>query len=203
MLIKGILLALMISILVGPVFFMLLQIAVDKGWKSALYFCSGVWLSDIIYLNVAHYGMSLIGVYFDATMFRQNMGYLGAVVLVVFGVVSFFGKEKPLVSGNEELRARNILFLGVKGFAINSLNPFLFIFWMGIMASLGISNSFDFWWFLVGFILVIMLTDILKIYLANIIRKKLRSVHLLYFRKIGGIVMILFGLYLLYNTLVG
>ncbi len=201
MLLKGILLALVLSILVGPVFFILLQIAVDKGWKSGVYFSSGVWLSDFIYLNLAHFGIKLLGSLFESDQYRQNVGYLGGVVLIIFGLASILGKQKPIIEGRTSLNVRNKIYLSAKGFAINTLNPVLFIFWMGVMASLGITKTSQFIWFLIGFMTMIVTTDILKIYLANVIRTKLKTSYLTFIKKTSGVVILSIGVYILVKTI--
>lgn len=201
MLLKGVLLALTLAILVGPAFFMLLQITVDKGWKSAVYFCSGVWISDFLYLNLAYFGLGLVGDSLQSDAYQSAITYTGAIILMIFGLVSFFSHEKTLIAGAESLNKKNIAILALKGFAINTLNPFLFIFWLGVMASVGLdpNNKSAFWVFLSSFIGVIIITDLIKVYLAKIIRGKLRPIHLIYFRKIAGIILFGFGLALLWR----
>ncbi|MCF6242183.1 MAG: LysE family transporter [Bacteroidales bacterium] len=180
---------------------MLLQITVDKGWKSAVYFCLGVWVSDFIYLNLAYFGLGLVGEGMQSDAYQSAIAYVGAIILIIFGLVSFFSKEKTKPIGEESLQTKNIVLLSLKGFAVNTLNPFLFIFWLGVIASVGLdpNNREAFWFFVLGFIGTIILTDLIKVYLAKIIRDKLRPIHLVYFRKIAGIILIGFGLALLWR----
>ena len=43
-------------ILIGPVFFMLLETSVSRGWKAAIALDLGVLTSDLICILIAYYG---------------------------------------------------------------------------------------------------------------------------------------------------
>ena len=45
---QGILAGLWINILVGPIFFGLIQLAAERGARAGLIYAAGIWLSDIL-----------------------------------------------------------------------------------------------------------------------------------------------------------
>ena len=52
---KGILFGIMISFMLGPAFFILIETSIKKGFKSALFLDLGILLSDAIYLLAAFF----------------------------------------------------------------------------------------------------------------------------------------------------
>ena len=78
----GILLALTI----GPVFFVLLETSITKGFRSALVFDLGVILADIIFILIAFYSTSSI---LDKVKDDPNLLVFGGVLLFTYGLISF------------------------------------------------------------------------------------------------------------------
>ena len=90
----------------------------------------------------------------------------------------------------------------LKGFLVNTLNPFTFSFWMGVMSSYVIYQNLS---KIQGFILitsilaVIMATDSLKVYFAHRLSKKLNKELVSRFNRISGAVFIIFALALIFR----
>ncbi|MFN5982117.1 MAG: LysE family transporter, partial [Fluviicola sp.] len=53
LILKGVLTGFILSIMIGPVFFVLLETSIRKGVRAALAFDLGVLLSDLIYVLIA------------------------------------------------------------------------------------------------------------------------------------------------------
>lgn len=200
MLIKGILLGLTLSIMIGPVFFVLMQISMESGAKKGVMYSAGVWISDFAYLLLVYFGFSTIQVLKENPSFKTNMGFLGAGVLIFFGLTSILTKkiiknEKKLV-----VKDTNPLILFFKGFIINALNPFTLFFWLGIVTAIMVAenaNSTSFMIFLIGLFPTIVLTDLLKIGMAKKISGYLDEMKLYYLKVGSGILLLLFGIRLL------
>ena len=52
--IKGFLTGCVLSIMIGPVFFVLLETSIKRGIKAAIAFDLGVLLNDIVYIFIAY-----------------------------------------------------------------------------------------------------------------------------------------------------
>jgi len=194
-----------LSILVGPIFFILLRLTVEKGGRAAVYFSTGVWISDFLYMSFAYFGIHITGHIFANHLFRQVFGFGGSAVLLVYGLILLLSRDKtPKGTPEKRLRAGNVLLLFSQGFFVNSLNPFLLLFWIGVMAALSpkLNSNADFWHFAMGFSGTIITTDLIKIKLSRLISRRLRSDHILYMRRIGGLILMSFGLWLLLRTIV-
>jgi threonine/homoserine/homoserine lactone efflux protein len=88
---QGISLGLILAAMIGPAFFMLLQIAIEKNFKEAVYFACGIALSDAAYITLAIIGLSQV---LSNSAVKPIMGYAGSIMLIAFGLSSFFKKVK-------------------------------------------------------------------------------------------------------------
>ena len=88
----------------------------------------------------------------------------------------------------------------LKGFLVNTINPFTFFFWgviaAGKLAESGFSQD-EFFLFFGAILFVIIASDTLKVYLAKVIRKYLKPENILLVRRISGIAFVIFGIILI------
>ena len=88
------------------------------------------------------------------------------------------------------------LALWIKGFLINTINPFTVFFWASVMTTVVLEREYDgrqASLFFGGILAMIVFTDSLKVFLAKKIRHKLTSRHLWWVRRISGIALIVFA----------
>ena len=83
---NGFIMGLGLSFSFGPVFFMLIQTSIDKGWKESLIFDAGVLLSDFIIIAAAMLIIFTLGVDVDFSNPRIQFwsAIIGAIILIVF-----------------------------------------------------------------------------------------------------------------------
>lgn len=139
----AVLIGLFLSVVVnmGPAFITLVQTSLHRGFRTAAWFVSGVILNDamIISLYILTSVQVVMRSEFEVTLFSIGAG----VILVLFGVFTFRRKVEDKESliekrTNEILEKKDdrpswLLMLG-KGFVINLLNPFVWIFWFSAVA---------------------------------------------------------------------
>lgn len=199
-LIKGISYGITLTFLAGPILFTLLQTSLEQGIKMAISVGLGVWLSDLLYISTVFGGLTFIGKITSLQNFDFFLGLLGGVVLIAFGIGTLFNK-KP-ISHNQKVKNHGYFSHFVKGFLINSLNPFTIFFWLAMSTEI-ITHEADTSSAVIFFgsiLCVIITTDILKIILAKQVRSYLTSNHILKFRKIVGIILIVSGIILIYRV---
>jgi len=93
-----------------------------------------------------------------------------------------------------------------KGFLINTINPFTFFFWISVMTAVVLEKGYSSLGakqFFFGIMMVIIITDVLKVYLAKYISKKMKPYHVLWMRRISGGALIAFGIILMGRVLWG
>lgn len=107
LLIKGIFLGLTLSILVRPIIFALLQTAIERGFRAGAMVGFGVWVSDIMYILLAYFGVSYIVTITKYEGFEEILGTIGGLVLIGFGLSTLFSKPPPIPS--EQKPAEDIM----------------------------------------------------------------------------------------------
>jgi threonine/homoserine/homoserine lactone efflux protein len=191
---------LLLSLMIGPVFFLLLEISITKGFKSAIIFDFGVLLSDVFYVFLSMffaYQLRSLG------SLKNNvvLSIVGGGLFLAYGVYNIWFK-KISIAGPEELESdfiedelyhkpvnaptvnrRNNALLFLKGFTLNLLNPGVVVYWLAIVAK-GfdlVEEHHGFWhiYIFIGIVLGVFFgLDCLKAYLANKL-KPLVTVNLL------------------------
>ncbi|MFN7118082.1 MAG: LysE family translocator [Saprospiraceae bacterium] len=204
-LIEGIQTGLILCFLIGPIFFTLLQTGVERGFRAGAMVGLGIWMSDLTYILVFYSGVSQIDQLIRGDKFSFYIGVLGGIVLISFGAWALF--TKPALASHTDLHLRpssSYVSLWAKGFFINALNPFAPIFWFTIVSAAILRNASQanyIYLYFTGVIATVAATDLLKVLLAKRIRHWLQPVHILWFRRVSGIALIIFGIVLMVKTI--
>lgn len=197
---KGIFSGLILAILVGPVFFTLLQTSIERGFKSGVYVAFGIALSDSLYVALSYLGLSSL---FNSAEFQVYLSYVGGSIILCFGAYYLFIKSRRLTNFNslEHVKEKSPLRLMAKGFIINGFNPMVLIFWIGTISiatgQLGYTTNGKAITFLASIILTVLVTDIIKAKLADKLRILLTGRLIKIMNIILGLVMFGLGLKLL------
>jgi len=187
----------LLSFMIGPVFFVLLETSAIKGFRAALCFDLGVILADIIFITLA---------YFSSFQLLENLSnqpglfVFGGVILAVYGLTNVLKKESKHVEEKIRITKGDYLSLFGKGFLLNFINIGVLVFWLGIIIVVGPSLDNDSKRVLTFFAAMVgayFVTDIFKILLAKQLRKKLTKRRILMVKKGIGIVLIICGLVLI------
>ena len=87
--VSGVMLGLVLSLLVGPVFFLLIDTSIKKGFKRGVYLSLGVLLSDMFYIAITYFSSVAAGV---VNNYKWEIGWAGGLLLMVFGIVTMLKK---------------------------------------------------------------------------------------------------------------
>jgi threonine/homoserine/homoserine lactone efflux protein len=185
----------LLSIMIGPVFFVLLEISITKGFKAAMIFDAGVLLSDLFYIVISlFFAYQLKGL--GDVKNNLILSVLGGTLFIAYGVYNLFFKQvkmgaealdQDLLDSEDKAiksnKNKDNSMLVLKGFMLNLLNPGVVIYWLAIIAKgFDLVAPYDSDAHIVIFIAIILITffgiDCLKAYVANKI-KPLVTVKLL------------------------
>lgn len=197
-LLEGILLGLTLSVLVGPAFFTLLQTAIHRGFRSGAILAIGIILSDLSLVVLSDYGAaSIMGDKANHFYF----GLIGGVVLIGVGIYTFRRKMLP-AQEEKDMGGKKpgpLTFL-LKGYFLNISNPFLWLFWVSVVVSVSSnygSRTPGMTVFFSGLLITVFVTDLIKCYLAHLIKNFLKPNILTIINRGVGILLILFGILLM------
>ena len=207
---------LILSLIPGPVFFVLLENSITKGIRSALALDFGVILSDIFYILLSVLFVEQINSLLTGEN-KQLFDIFGGLIFIVFGVVNLFKKSK-IQTGNQELDEvsekyhltesadpkKNFGLTIAKGFLFNFANPLVIFYWLSVVSVAKHDSPDDTNSYLFLFLSIVLITfisfDILKIITAKRIRNFVTEKLLNLLNKLIGSLFIGFGLFFIFRV---
>lgn len=196
-LLKGIITGVTVSFLVGPIFFALVELTISKGWKSGLFYIFGVLVSDVFLI----YAVEKILIKFPFNDIKTQIGLIGGVLLIIFGVVTFYTKASIQSANITNIKTLFQSFL--KGVTINVSNPFVTIWWITMYSTISINYVLisDKILFYFGILFMVFLFDLLKMRFAYYLKQNLTIDKLILLKKIVGVCLFIFGLVMIIRVI--
>lgn len=206
-------LALGISIMIGPLLFAILQAGIERGFWAGFTMAAGIWLSDVVFVIIIYHSLVAIENITGIPGFNTWAGLVGAGVLMIFGVGNLWPNltyklrkhEIKLTEHKVIINSRSTyssLFL--KGFLLNTINPFTVFFWAGIAGGIVLPNQWRSSQLIIFFgsmLVALAVTDTLKAYLAQKLRQFLTPDHIKLVRKGIGVLLLVFGIVMVIRVL--
>lgn len=188
---SGITFGLLLAIMLGPVFFALLQTSLHEGFKAGFHLALGVLISDASLIAVCYFFASLIKA---IDTHHVLMSWIGGILLMGFGIFNFFHKIqlKEVDDNKKTVHAQFML----KGFLLNLLNPAVLFFWFGVVGMVTVKENYsksDDITFFSSTLITVFGTDLLKSFIANRIKNILKPNVMLWINRVIGIVLVGFG----------
>nr|WP_199002709.1 LysE family transporter [Flavobacterium sp. ASV13] len=192
---------LFLSFMVGPVFFILLETSITKGFRAAIVFDFGVVLGDIFFIAIAYLGSYRL---IQSLKDKPALFIFGGIIMLAYGIISFVKLKKEEKINDEEIDRdiikRNYGSLFIKGFLLNVINIGVLGFWLAVIISVGpkleMQNSRMFTFF-TSVIITYLVVDCLKILLAKQLKSKMTPTNILKIKKGISIVLMVFGVVLI------
>jgi len=192
--ITAIYLGVLLSFMVGPVFFVLIETSVTKGFRAAIAFDFGVFFADICFIILA---------YFSSYQFIEKIKdeplifIIGGSIMILYGIISYIKlKNSNYKNILSNLQKKNYFTLFVKGFLINFINIGVLGFWFMIFIVIGpamnMNHSRIFTFFSV-ILSAYFVVDVVKILVAKKLKSKLTAYNVGKIKKITSIFLIIFG----------
>ncbi len=203
--IPAILLGIVLSFTIGPVFFTILEISVSKGFKAAVFFNIGVVFSEVVFFAVAYASTSNL---LNSIQENPSWKILGGVLLAFYAGITLLGMYQ-----NKEKKEQQNLFKSpppspnliknlIKGFGLNIINFAVLVFWILIVANYAPGFQ-DSQYKMILFFLVIVGTyftiDLGKIYLAQQLKTSLTDSVITKIKLIVNAIILIIGLVLIFE----
>lgn len=191
---NGISFGLLLAVLIGPVFFTLIQTSIEKGFSKAILVSFGIILSDIFYILLAHLGVTKL---LRNQHYDQLLAYIGGIVLISFGIFSLYNSKTEMKLTSTSVEAKGRFRYILRGFLINGLSPFVLLFWVGAMSLARVEYNYkgtELFAFFAIIVIVVIITDLLKALLAVRLRQFITPRFFKVMNILVGVVFSLFGL---------
>lgn len=200
-LLEGVSMGLLLSAIVGPVFFTLIQNSMEHGFRYAAMLAFGILLSDSVYVVLTFFGIKFLA---DTTYFELVLGYVGGLILIGFGISSLLKRQggRPN-TGGIAIPAKRKRTAFAKGFGVNGVNPFVLLFWISIASLVSLKadwSSGQVFNYYAGILMTVFLIDLLKAFIAKQLSSLMTPRLMWLLNKGVGLVMIAFGSRLIWMT---
>lgn len=204
--IKGILAGLAYGLLLGPLFFVSLKVTLSQGWRYGVALVGGAFASDATLVAGGWWSAARLSAIARQEVFQSGFGLLSGLVLFGFGLSAVWPrKRKTLINKEEEtIGRRRHSFL--KGFFINMSNPSNWIFWLSlatvVQAEALPENDSTAEIFLIATLVVVLLTDLVKVLLAHKIGKLLKPGMPEKVVRVAGVILLVVSSWLIFKVAV-
>ncbi len=186
------------AFIMGPVFWVLLETSITKGFKAAVAFDLGVMFADVCFIGICYLGSFQL---LEDEQNKQGLFVLGGTILLLYGLFSWINRAKKNKENLDIQESKENYFgLAAKGFAINILNVGVFIFWGGVTIVSSPASGKSFTSFVLFFSIVLLsyfITDLLKISVANRFKSLLTGKGIVIVNSIVALILVISGVVLI------
>jgi threonine/homoserine/homoserine lactone efflux protein len=200
----GAFLGILLSIMIGPALFMLLETSLKHGFKRALFLDLGIVLSDFIYLLAAYFFAEQIQ---HALKEYEFLKYVGGSLFIAGGFFMIFRRNN--IPSNQEVdvavKQPGVLPFFIKGMALNAINPFVLIFWIAAFSYALDHHQLTFYsasYYFGATLGTMFAIDVLKIYFAYKVKKYLSDMVIKRIGVVVGAILIFFGIAFFFRDMI-
>ena len=102
-----------LAFMIGPVFFMLIETSITKGFRAAMVFDLGVICGDLVFILIAYFSTNQL---LEKLKDDPSLFFLGGTIMLSYGIISFIkqknsfkNKEQEDLLNNETPKSNNYL----------------------------------------------------------------------------------------------
>jgi threonine/homoserine/homoserine lactone efflux protein len=192
---NGIVSGVVLALMIGPVFFTIIQTSIERGFGSGVFVAIGVSLSDALYILVSYLGLIQ---FINNDSSRNYLAYGGGVVLLIFGFYYLLIKSRKLSNFDpEKITYRSPGKLIAKGFVINGFSPMVLFFWIATVGvatgEFSYTETHEIMLYFSSVVFTVFVTDVIKAKLADKLRILITARFIRILNIVLGVVLIVFA----------
>ncbi len=196
-------LGILLAFTIGPVFFVLLETSITKGFRAAMVFDFGVISGDLVFILIAYFSTNQL---LEKLKDDPSLFFLGGVIMLSYGIISFIKQKRSFklqieVDVKDEInQPNNYLNLFFKGFLLNFINIGVLGFWMVMIISFGPKLNMEpnrIIVFIATILIVYLIMDSIKIVIAKQLKSKLTPYIIYKIKSVISVILIIFGVFLM------
>ena len=186
------------SFLTGPVFFAMIKTSIEKGFKAGFSLAIGVIISDVILISLVVFGSEFLAY---QVSFDKYVGLIGGLFLLGVGMYYLFSSS-AINYDNSALKKVNKRGYLLKGFLMCILTPSTLMFWVIVSGIISVKlSNFNEKLFCFFIAMSTQLSiDAAKSYYSSKLRHRITEDKLKKLNKIAGVIIILFGSWMVIKT---
>jgi L-lysine exporter family protein LysE/ArgO len=192
---QGLVTGVVLSLMLGTVFFSLIRNSLAHGQRSGIYIALGVIACDMIFISLAilSHGFAVF-----LQNYKVTISILGGIILVIMGIMMII-KAKPKVQEGKDISPKKNAwyYYFANGFLLNVLNPVNFFSWLAISSMLTIKSNYDIPDKLIFFtasLMSIFIVEVLIAHFAFRLKKIVTPLVLKRINQVSGSVFVIVGL---------
>ncbi|MDJ0828872.1 MAG: LysE family transporter [Desulfobacterales bacterium] len=136
----GFLTGLILQIAIGPVFFFILNISLQKTIMDGLFAVSAVTLADYIFIALAVLG---VGKLLEKPKIKLTLGIISSLVLILFGIIMIISvNPSNQVNSPANLSESNYIASFISAFLLTISSPLTIVFWTSLFAAKAIERGY-------------------------------------------------------------
>jgi threonine/homoserine/homoserine lactone efflux protein len=185
-----------LSLMLGTVFFAILNYSIKLGYKKGVSISIGVILSDLIFISICLFGSQYIPF---LQQYENTVKIAGGILIIVMGLSQILSKNKEPKAANYS-RAGSITYFVTQGFLLNFLNPVNLISWFAIYTYLLTVMKYSFGelsWYFAGSLSAIFMVEFVLSYFAEKLNRFLPPKRIRQINMVVGILFIGLGIFLM------
>ncbi len=200
----GMLASLTLALSMGPGLALQFQACIQRGVAGGMAVVIARYLSDMTLLSLSYIGVLQV----LASSRNQYIGGIaGSAACIGFGLVFLLKKSDHTFSPVTITRNRNpksFFSYFIASLVINTMNPFVMLYWMGLVAFAGSSfgvRSNPFFYFFSGLLSTAFVFDVVKCSLFSQIKLRLKPRYFRWINRFTGISLVIAGTIILIKLL--
>lgn len=136
---NGLLTGLILQMAIGPVFFFIINLTLQKTIIDGFAGVVGVTLADYFYITLAIIG---IGKLLEHKKIKKVFGIISSIVLVIFGLIMIKGIINSNISTHTVINSTNIFSSFISVFLLTISSPLTIIMWTSLFAAKTIEYNY-------------------------------------------------------------
>ena len=129
---NGLLTGLVLQMAIGPVFFFIVNLALQKTILDGFAGVIAVTLADYFYITLAIVG---IGKLLEHKKIKKVFGVISSIVLMIFGLIMIKGIMKSNVSTNVIINSSSVFSSFISVFFLTISSPLTIVMWTSLFAT--------------------------------------------------------------------
>jgi threonine/homoserine/homoserine lactone efflux protein len=136
---NGLMTGMVLQLAVGPVFFFIVNLALQKTIIDGFAGAIAVTLADYVYITLAIVG---IGKLLEHKKVKKIFGILSSVVLMIFGIIMIKGIINSNIDTNATINSANVLTSFISVFLLTISSPLTIVMWTSLFAAKTIEYNY-------------------------------------------------------------